>query len=157
MSARFKSGYTLVEILIGLTIISIVFSIGVASYREFSRRQELNGYIKKTISDIRLIQQKALSGQKPDASLGSCTRLDAYSLVTNGGSSYSIVANCVNGNVTIKSVDLGNITVTATTAVTRFKVLGLGTDLPSDNTLTFRSTLTGNTSSLIIGKGGDVK
>lgn len=157
MSARAKPGYTLVEILIGLTILAIVFSMGVASYREFSRRQELNGYIKKAISDIRLIQQKALSGQKPDAGLGSCSRLDAYSFVTNGGSSYSIVANCVGGNVTIKSVDLGNITVSATTANTRFKVLGLGTDLPGDNILTFRSTLTGNVATLTIGKGGDVK
>ena len=54
-------GYTLIEILVGLTIIGIIFGVGFASFREFSRRQSLAGGVKTLVGDLRLAQEQAIS------------------------------------------------------------------------------------------------
>ena len=66
-----KSGFTLIEILVSMTIIGFLFSFGYASFRDFSRRQALAGVVKQVQGDLRLAQQKALSGEKPSG----CTTL----------------------------------------------------------------------------------
>jgi prepilin-type N-terminal cleavage/methylation domain len=38
--------YTLIEVLVVLSIIGVLFGIGYVSYRDFSRRQELAGVAK---------------------------------------------------------------------------------------------------------------
>lgn len=150
----FKKGYTLVELLVGITIISIVFSIGYASFREFSRRQALSGVSKKIKADLRLAQQLSLTGQKPDA----CTQLDGYT-VSFLATSYTLTANCivsgVNRDIITKTVDL-DTDVTQNNLTVKYKILGQGTSLDNDITLTLTHTPTGNTSAIIIGKGGDV-
>ncbi len=152
-----QRAFTLVELLVGATIIAIVFLIGVASYREFSRRQELQGYLKSLTSDLRRIQQLALSGEKPDPSLGLCSRLDGYTFFRNSSSSYQLQANCQEGVRIIKTVNYDNISISSTTSSTRFKVLGLGTDLSSSNQITLTSEATGNTATVTIGVGGEIK
>jgi prepilin-type N-terminal cleavage/methylation domain-containing protein len=153
-----KNGFTLVELLVGVTIIVILFSIGLASYRNFARRQELQGYIKTLTSDLRSAQQLALSGQKPDPSIGLCDRLNGYSFFRSGSDSYQIRANCSEGERIVKTVDLPTtIVISSTVSTTRFKVLGLGTDLVSDNIITLSSTATGNSADVTIGVGGEIK
>lgn len=156
MSKNFK-GYTLIELLIVITLISIVFFVGYAGFREFSRRQALGGVSKTIKADLRLAQQLASSGQKPD--VGTCTQLNGYSVLflTN---SYSLTANCINGGVVsdnnFKTVTLPvGVTETNNLSV-QYKVLGQGTNLSADATLTLTHTATGNTSIITIGKGGDV-
>lgn len=157
MKKNCQKGFTLIELLIGITLVSIVFSIGYASFREFSRRQLLSGVVKKVKSDLRTAQQLALSGQKP--STGTCTRLDGYTFTVTGSTTYQIAANCTGGgNTVIKTATLDTgVTLSSVVSATQFKVLGAGTDLSSDNTITFTLTAIGNTDTLIIGKGGDIK
>ena len=62
---RSNSAYTLIEILVGLTIVGLLFGFGFVSFRDFSRRQTLAGSAKKVQGDLRLTQESALSGKKP--------------------------------------------------------------------------------------------
>ena len=114
--------YTLIELLVGISIISIVFSVGFASYRDFSRRQALSGVTKALISDLRLIQQKALAGEK----IGSCTTLDGYK-INISSASYSLYADCAS-DILLKTVDLTAnevaLTTSPVTSSITFKVLG---------------------------------
>lgn len=147
-------GFTLVELLVGISIVAVVFSVGIANYRDFSRRQELQGVTRKMVGDIRLAQQLSLNGEKPTA----CDRLSGYNInVTTN--SYSIVAICDNGTTNYKTVDLSSqgLTLSATTASTLFKTLGLGTNLTSQNIITITSTNTGNIATVTIGAGGDIR
>lgn len=155
MKRSFK-GYTLVELLIGLSIIGIIFSVGLAGYREFSRRQALTGVSKQLKADLRLAQQLALTGQKPDGV--SCDTLDGYLFSRVDSNTYQILADCSGVSPHIyKEVDLGsNITITSTNATVTFKVLGQGTDLVASNTLTLTHS-SGNQNIMTIGIGGDVK
>ena len=70
------TGYTLIELLVGISIVGIIFSVGYAGFRQFSQRQQLAGVAKSITSDIQLIKQKALTGEKPSG--GACTKLDGY-------------------------------------------------------------------------------
>lgn len=165
-SAYTKSAYTLIELLVGITITTIVFSVGYAGFREFSRRQALTGVTKTVIADLRKIQQLALTGQKPPASAGTCPKLVGYTFTrTNGGASYDINASCdVSVGSTpdirsrfIKNVTLNGVTFTMPTSPTLFKVLGQGTNLSSANTLRFTHTATNTIADIIIGTGGEIQ
>ena len=48
---KFK-GYTLIELLVVITISIIIFGVGMAGYRECSRRQALTGILKQTKADL---------------------------------------------------------------------------------------------------------
>lgn len=160
-----NKGYTLIELLVVITIGLIIFTIGFAGYREFSRRQDLSGVSKNLISDLRLIQQKALTGEKPTGV--TCLKLIGYTFTRTDSSTYTINASC-DDSVTvtpvvihsrlIKTVSLPTgITLTATTPTVLFKILGLGTDLSADNTLTLTNTYSSNTVQIVIGKGGGIQ
>ncbi len=149
-TANRKSGYTLIELLVGLTIISIVFSIGFAGYRDFSRRQTVVGVTKSIISDLRNAQQLALIGQKPD----TCTRLSGYTFTAVSSTNYTISANCINGNIEVKNIVLPtNITISLGSIM--FKVLGQGTNLSAAYTFTITH-ISGITGIINIKKGGTI-
>lgn len=152
-----SNGYTLVELLVGLSIITITFSIGLVGYREFSRRQALTGISKQLKADLRLMQQLALTGQKPDDV--SCNTLDGYLFSRVDSSTYRILIDCagIATPYVYKEVDLGSdISLTSTNSTITFKVLGQGTDLNDDNTITLTHT-SGNQNTVVVGVGGDVK
>lgn len=145
-------GYTLIELLVGITVISIVFAIGYASFREFSRRQALGGVVKSTLSDLRLAQQLSLTGEKPSS--GTCAVLSGYtfSSSTNG---YTLTANCSDGNIVVKTEEL-NAEVGISNTTVKFKVLGQGTNLDADTTITLTHQVTGSIATISVGKNGDI-
>ncbi|MDO8341338.1 MAG: prepilin-type N-terminal cleavage/methylation domain-containing protein [Candidatus Woesebacteria bacterium] len=155
-----KEGYTLIELLVGITIISIVFTIGYAGFREFSRRQALGGVTKAIKADLRLTQQLASTGQKPTT--GTCTQLSSYRFyIYSATSTYKIYANCSNPastNILVKTVSLDSdisITLPPTPAYILFKVLGQGTNLTSDYIIELDHT-TGDSSTVTVGTGGEI-
>ena len=152
-TASKSHAYTLIELLIGISIISIIFSVGFASYRDFSRRQALTGVTKSVVSESRLIQQKSLSGEKPS----SCTTLSGYQLDITSTTTYNLVADC-STNVFVKTVDLteAGVTISSNTDPIIFKVLGQGTNLTSEATITITNPKMNKSSSVIVGIGGDV-
>ena len=152
-TASKNHAYTLIELLVGISIISIIFSVGFASYRDFSRRQALTGITKAIVSDLRLIQQKSLSGEKPS----SCTTLSGYQLDITSTTTYNLVADC-STNVVVKTVDLteAGVTISSNTDPIIFKVLGQGTNLTSEATITITNPKMNKSSSVIVGIGGDV-
>lgn len=160
-----KSGYTLIELLITMTIVTIVFTIGLVSFRDFSRRQALTGILKSVKADLRLAQQYALTGKKP-LDCDSSYTLSGYTFDITGDYSYDLVANCTNGaltnNVIVKSVDLSvnEVKISTSPAIpdsVLFKVLGQGTDLTGPLTINFVHDFAGTSGNIVVGTGGDVE
>ncbi|WKZ25735.1 MAG: prepilin-type N-terminal cleavage/methylation domain-containing protein [bacterium] len=149
-----NSGYTLIELLVGISIIGIVFSIGLAGYREFSRRQELVGVIKRIVADLRLSQQLAIGGQKPEGEV--CNVLDGYSFSRISQTEYNLIANCSNANHIIKVVELPS-NVSLTQGSVMFKALGQGTNLEENLTFTVTNVVSSSTGTVTIGVGGNVE
>ncbi len=131
-TARKSSGYTLIEIMVALTIISIIFGVGYVAYREFSRRQSLNSAMRSIIGDLQLAQTQAITGTKPkDVVCDSPNVLSGYNFEVIEPNGYKIEAVCSGGVHLVKQVNLAN-SVELTPPIPNpifFKILGQGTNV----------------------------
>lgn len=151
-----EHAYTLIEILVSLTIIGLIFGVGYISFREFARRQALVGAARSLRGNLRLAQGQALAGKKP---IG-CTVLDGYRFSAVSEGVYSIMASCSNGDFSIgkDSVSFpGEVAMSPVPGNILFKVLGKGTDLASDVEINLVQEATGNVVKVTITTGGEIK
>lgn len=154
------AAYTLIEILVALTIVGLIFGIGYVNFRDFSRRQALAGTARSVMGDLRLAQEQALAGKKPTSVLcDTPSRLNGYNFRVNSGTSYQIEAACSGGNVVTKSVTLPpDISIsTPSPNPILFKILGEGTNLSANATITLTQAGTSNTRSITVTQGGEIK
>jgi prepilin-type N-terminal cleavage/methylation domain-containing protein len=157
------SGYTLIELLVTLTIVGLLFGFGFVNFRDFSRRQSLQGAAEKIRGDLRLAQSDALSGQKPSS---GCPTLDSYGFYVTS-TSYSLYAYCTSG----KQVDIKDVTLPSDISISispstlnpiKFKVLGQGTNIPASPTpatatITLTQANTGSTARITVTAGGQIQ
>lgn len=159
---KFK-GYSLIEVLVVMTIIGVLFSLGYASYRNFSRRQTLMGLAKQVEGDLRLAQQMALSGEKPSACDGKTLESVRFGVTTSSPYNYKIRTVCGVGPdfPIIKSYDFStgisfDFTNFGTNPIT-FKTVANGTNIPTGFTdsLVIKDAF-GNYATIIIDSGGSI-
>lgn len=166
-------GYTIIEILIVLVIMSMFLSFGYARYKDFASRQLVDVATRQISGDLRLAQSEALSGSKP----ATCTGvLLGYSVTFTGLASppqYVVDALCANpvvGNppivVNVKSVDVDSDIVLSITStlptppyVVVFRPFTLGTNIPSGGSIVINVQNTAGTSSktITIGTTGEIR
>ena len=162
-----EKGYTLIEILISLTIVGLLFGVGYANFRAFSQRRVLIDAAKNLQGDLRLTQGMALAGQKPsDPACNSPTNtLNGYNFTILSETSYEVRANCSGGNVASP-----NKTITLNSGAAfeppfpspnpiLFKVLGNGTNISDGQTVLIKMVQTGtsNQSIIMISSGGQIQ
>ncbi|MBI3341703.1 prepilin-type N-terminal cleavage/methylation domain-containing protein [Candidatus Curtissbacteria bacterium] len=95
-----SKGYSLIELLIVISIFGITVSLVTASYLSFERNQKFKNAALQLKSDIRYMQNKALTGDK---SLAGC--IDSQSALigwylnvsTGAASGYSLFSDCLGG------------------------------------------------------------
>jgi len=164
---RTERAYTLIEILIVLTVIGILFGAGFVGYRDFSRRQALAGVVKQLQGDLRLAQQMALSGEKPNTLGCVSNSLDGirFEVTTSPPYIYRLKAACgsiVNYPLIKEFSFPSNISLDLTGFSPNpvlFKVLGQGTNIPSvgNAVITLTQAETGNKATVTITPGGSIK
>lgn len=159
---RTECAYTLIEILVTLSIIGILFTIGYVGFRDFSRREALSGAVKSIQGDLMLTQQYALAGQKPtDSRCTGVNSLIGYNFNVTSTSTYQIEAVCTGGTISpaTKVTSLTNALIAISRNPILFKVLGSGTDIPSNqNTLiTVTQGGTGKSATITIDSGGGIQ
>lgn len=64
LNNHFRFGFTLIEILIAISIMTILFSLGLAQYMKFNRQQILNQAILTLKSNLVQARDSALAGKK---------------------------------------------------------------------------------------------
>lgn len=62
-------GFTLVELLVSLVVISILVGLGYANFRKYSQKQALWAAARQIEGDLRLTQSYALSGKDAQVAL----------------------------------------------------------------------------------------
>jgi len=154
-----RLGYTLIEILVGMSIIGLIFSFGYLSYRDFSRRQSLASSVRRLKADLSLAQEKALSGEKPSSTACSGDgALNGYDFYADSNSTYILQANCVGGLIDDKTVQVSDeITLIAVPNRITFKVIGKGTNLTDSATITLTQAATGDTQVITVSSEGEIK
>jgi len=154
-----RRGYTLIEILVGVSITGLIFSFGYISYRDFARRQSLLGNARRIRADLRLAQEQALAGKKPSSA--ECNEegsLNGYDFYVDSSTSYRIQANCAGTPVDDKIVEVGSeISLTAVPNRFTFKVIGKGTSLSAPAIITLTQEATENTQIITVSPEGEIK
>lgn len=159
-SGKYK-GYTLIEVLVSLTIIGLIFSYGFVNFRDFARRQAVESAKRRLIAELRLTQELAFSGQKPENT--NCTSpntLDGYYFEILSSTRYKVAALCSGGEVDLKEVDLtGGIFLSIPSPnPILFKILGHGTNISSGEiSITLSQSGTTNTQTVTISTTGEIK
>ena len=143
---QLNNGFTLIELMTVIMTMALLFSLGYANYRDFQRRQVLEGAVREFKTDLRLAQQLALTGVKE----AGCGVLDGYALEKRGDSGYAIEDKCSGGGggTEIKRVNLSpNIFIGPFPAPGNrflFRVLAGGIDRTSDVAIEFRHEVGGD-------------
>jgi len=157
---NYHKGYTLIEILVALTILAVIFSYGFVSFRDFSRRQAIEATKRRLEGELRNTQELTFSGRKPDdPNCNSPNTLNGYNFKVLSSSTYAIEAVCTGGIVQVKTGEVGLDTMISTPSPNPilFKVLGKGTNIGAQvATLTITQKGTTNTQAIIISSGGEI-
>ena len=84
-----KRGFTLIELMVVISIIALLVGLSIAGYSNFNKTQTLQAAAKDLKNNLRLAQNKALAQEKPT----TCTCLSGYQVMI-GPSSYQMQAFC---------------------------------------------------------------
>lgn len=105
-----KHGYSLIEVLVAVTIIGILTGSSLVGYNRFQGRQGLKSAGEQLVSDLRLTQQKALSGEKAAGwCQGLTDSLTGWRLIFTSAAVYDIRGVCSSGTtIVFKSITLPN-------------------------------------------------
>ncbi len=126
----FREGFTLIEILVTISIVGLLLTAGLVYYQDFNRRQILNQAAKDLSSNLRLAQSRALAGEKPQEWCdGEGETLVGYRLLFSSETEYQLMAVCSSAEVKItKSVKLPHNIIGPSGTGVLFKVLAQGAE-----------------------------
>lgn len=165
--ARVK-GFTLIEILVAITVIGILSGVGIASYQNYNRRQILSQTAQDLANTLRFAQDKALSGEKDCASAycgggdGACDGINDKNLrgwyVVISQNQYEIYGYCGDIKFSSKTTDLSarKITLSPFPNEFLFKPLGSGVSNTGGWTVTLRN-VSNNTVVVSVTVTGEIK
>lgn len=98
-----RSGYTLIEILIVVTLIGLLTGASIAGFNALNSRQTVISAGKEIVSMMRTAQQRASAGIKPE----NCDQLEGYSVSALAlAQDYALSGVCTNRTVVIKTAKL---------------------------------------------------
>lgn len=156
-------GFTLLELMIAVTLSVAMIGIGGVKYLDFNKIQSIKGAGQTFKNNLRAIQGKALASVKP-AGCPDTSTLTGYLLTGINPTKYSSQATCTPSPGT---VDL--VTYTLPTGIYfravpdnfTFRLLGQGTSLVSGQVMTLQNApLNINSTkfySVCVSPGGDIK
>lgn len=132
-----KQGFTVIELLIVVTIVVIFGGLTLANYGQFSEQKKLTEEISKLSSILHIARTKALAADT-DPGLSSCQDFRGYAVQVVNATSYSLSRNCAGIYASVQSQTLpSNITITKppSSSLVLFKSLSAGVDTPYTFTL----------------------
>lgn len=148
---KLKKGFTLVEILVAISIIGLLSSVGLATYINFNRNQLVTQSCQKIVEDLRLTQSLAANNQKPQ----DCDALSSWTFTFLPQNHYQITAEC-SSPVLFKedSVPPSPVLILDGFTQVKFKVLRQGIVITGGYTLT----ITGfnKTKTITISEAGEI-
>lgn len=95
-------GFTLIELSVVISILSILTTLGIASFVNYSRSQALQTAVSDLTTSLNLAKSRALSQVKPEQC--SAQSLDGYKIVVSSNSgSYDLDAVCAGNTYKIQT------------------------------------------------------
>lgn len=153
----FNNGFTIIELIVAIVIMTLILSVGIANFRGYSQKQAIVAVYRQLKGDLRNTQAEALAGKKPTGCNGV---LAGYTFSLTSSQSYQITPSCSGGFTgTAKTVSIvakyPDVTITLSPAgPIIFQNLGKGTKSAADYVFTI--TQAGTSVTLTVTPGGEV-
>ncbi|HUV43038.1 MAG TPA: hypothetical protein VMY36_04030 [Patescibacteria group bacterium] len=148
-------GFTLVELLVMISILAILFSIGLAQYMKFNRQQVLGQAVLGLKNNLAYAREMALSGKK------DCEGVFDGILVRFGDAEYSLYSSCNNKTalILITTYKIEQVSLGSYPDEILFKSFTGGTDLSEDETIVLvaGSGGAGNTAGVLVTPAGKLE
>ncbi len=80
-----NKGYTLIEILVVITITGVLMTVGLSGWTTYRDRRTLDEIGLTLVSSLRQVRSKAARGEKPTTIMCSCSSLDGYNIEEDSG------------------------------------------------------------------------
>ncbi len=100
---RYVGGFTLIELMVVLTISALVTGGGISAYRGFQDKYQVKQAGAELQTNLKLVQKKASAGEKPLGCLGSLQGFRAWKV---DGTHYSFQAECSLSDAEEQTVSL---------------------------------------------------
>jgi prepilin-type N-terminal cleavage/methylation domain-containing protein len=108
-----KKGFTLLEVVIVVGIISVLSLIAVNTINAFRQDAELDSTVNEFVTELKTARNKSMAGEIPEsltaADFGPDDSLPAYSVVVSGGT-YCLARNYISGGVSHSEYQTTNYT-----------------------------------------------
>jgi type II secretory pathway pseudopilin PulG len=131
-SKKLALGFTLIELIVTITIMMLLLGSGIVSYLRFNDRQAVLAAGEELSSLLRVAQTRARVGDRPSG----CYQLQAYHVrAVFGSSTVNLVAVCENGTFTRTETSLTSNIRAAQEIDVGFRVLHGGVINPGTLTL----------------------
>jgi prepilin-type N-terminal cleavage/methylation domain-containing protein len=166
--SKLSTGFTIVEVLVVISIMGLIMGVGAVRLRDFQRKQELVSAKRLLLTDVRSAQSDAASGRKPADCSSNETLLGYGFRVQNTStlSSYQIFARCETGAGTHKDIPVKDVTLPDAISITAppplsnpvlFKPVQEGTNFSGSISITISRDGLTNTESLYISASGEIR
>lgn len=149
-----RRGFTIIEILVGLSITALLFAGGYAAYRDFAQRQVLVQASQNLSANLSLARQRALSGERPASCAGSESLL-GYRVVISE-SQYVTSAQCGTRFVVVDTISFTEGVTAQNSSTVFYKVLGEGTLVTGSTEVRLQSS-SGGTFDGTLSSDGNIK
>ncbi len=146
--------FTLIEVLVAVTIMMILMGVGTVAYRNVARKQSLDQFAAQVSQALTQAQANALSGKKQYCG----TRTLVGWRVIFASTSYQLEETCQTISYAVKTVRYPN-KITGTLPSPNpilFRVLSRGTNVPASTTVTLTNGQ-GLTKSVTVSNTGEIK
>jgi prepilin-type N-terminal cleavage/methylation domain-containing protein len=141
----YRSGFTLVEVLVVAAVIGLLTGAGVAAYNRFNEKQRVQAAAMEFATELRVVQKRANAGEKPaNCNTPTPRTLRSYTVQTSLDSDIyftSILCDAYNETEPLKS--LGKYAKFNLAEQFRFKPLNQGLESTTDVTVKVQA-LNGN-------------
>lgn len=146
-----RNGFTLIEVLVAVSIMIALMSGAIASYRIFVPRQQILQSARNAQQAFLLAQKKARVGEKPSG----CNTLQGYTVRGNINSTLlNVYAVCASGEYLVTNTSFVGTTRLEQNVNVMLKVLTGGTETGGDVTVII--TNTAYRYSFIVHSGGGI-
>jgi len=105
-TSKLNQGFTLIELVVVLSVIAILSTVGIAAFVNYSRTQTLNTAVLDLVSMLNVAKSRSMSQVKPAG--GDCVThsLDGYKVTISPPQSYNLDAVCEGFSAEIERENL---------------------------------------------------